>query len=370
MQRHLIPRGHQLITAHAFTTRLSKFALLGLLLLFVTACSDTTTNPTTPAPVRVNGFGTAANHVHSLLALPNHVLVLATHYGLFRSNDDGTTWTLVAAGPNQPMDGLMTYSLVNSPLNAQRLYVATQEVTNVHKGTIGLYSSADQGRTWQLAVPATTLTSSANIYLTVAGNDTPDEVYVYLSDLGALGLKVSMDAGQHFTTVGTLPFGTLASLLPLPGKPGVLLAGSGEGLARSTDGGTHWEMMKGITGGVFSLVTSGQNQPIYAAGDAGIYTSTDGGQTFTLANSQAAYGSLAVSPTQPKVIYGRTASGVYRSTDGGHTWNALPAIKGNLGNLVVDPTNPLQVYLSLSYPTTIYHFDQGSAKWVSLTPKA
>ncbi|HLG66090.1 MAG TPA: hypothetical protein VKY19_29500 [Ktedonosporobacter sp.] len=352
--------------------RQSRFIALILLVLFFTACSglnaDNTTS-TTPTAARVNGFGTAANHVHSLLAFPNNVLVLATHYGLFRSADNGATWTLVAAGPGQLMDGLMTYSLVNSPLNPQRLYVLTQAVTSSHKGTIGLYTSGDQGRTWQMSIAASSLTPSANIYLAAAGNDTPDEVYVYVPDLGALGLKISMDGGQHFTTIGTLPFGTLTSLLPLPDAPGQILAASSDGLARSSDGGAHWQLIKGITGGIFGLVTPGPRQPIYASGDAGIYSSTDGGKTFSLVSAQAAYNSLTVSPVDPTTIYGKTASGVYRSTDGGHTWSMLPSIKGTLGNLVVNPTNPSQVYLSLSYPTEVFRFDQDSAKWSSLTPR-
>lgn len=55
-----------------------------LTLCLLSACSldSTTTNvqQTPTAVVNVNGFGTAANHVHSMLALPDHVLVLATHY--------------------------------------------------------------------------------------------------------------------------------------------------------------------------------------------------------------------------------------------------------------------------------------------------
>src|SRR5579864_1493354 len=90
----------------------SLFILLGLLVLLVSACDDGG-NPqaTIDGGARVNGFGSASNHVHSLLVLPNNVEVLATHYGLFRSSDAGRTWSTVAAGPNQIMEGLMTASL-------------------------------------------------------------------------------------------------------------------------------------------------------------------------------------------------------------------------------------------------------------------
>src|SRR5437879_5890593 len=126
---------------------LSGLALIVTLLLVACGGNDTTgTQPTVgPTAVRVNGFGSAANHVHSLLALPPHVLIMATHYGIYRSADDGANWQEVAGSPNQLMQGLMAYSLGYSPLDPQRLYVLTQPSVNQYAGTPGLYTSADQG---------------------------------------------------------------------------------------------------------------------------------------------------------------------------------------------------------------------------------
>lgn len=337
------------------------------------ACSTGNNGPAaqqTPASsaANVNGFGTAANHVHSLLALPNHVLVLATHYGLFRSEDDGSAWIKVAAGNNQLMQGLMTYSLGYSPLNPQRIYVLTQVAVNPHAGTLGLYTSADQGKTWKLAIATASITSGA-IYLEEPGNDTADEVYIYLPDLGAQGLRVSMDAGQHFSNRGTLPFGNILGLLAVPGAPGQLLAYSGDGLARSSDGGAHWQVVKGINGGIEDMATAGPHSPIYASGDEGIFSSLDGGKSFKLVAPQINYASLTVSPLESRYVYGKTGLAVYQSSDGGRTWSALPHISGNLAVLAADPSNASMVYLSLSYPTAIYQLQQNRAGWHSLTPQ-
>jgi photosystem II stability/assembly factor-like uncharacterized protein len=150
----------------------------------------------------------------------------------------------------------------------------------------------------------------------------------------------------------------------------LLIAGSTDGMARSTDGGKTWKTIKGIAGGIAEIVTTRNNPNIYASGDAGIYRSNDGGESFTLVNSQAAYGSLSISPTQPTTIYGRTATSIFRSTDSGQTWTALPQIKGHLYNLAADPGNPEQVYLTLEYPTETYLFEQATSSWKPLTPKA
>ncbi len=348
--------------------------IIALSLAFLlSACgSDNTAGPqptTVPTEAPVNGFGIAANHVHSLLALPTHVLVLATHYGIFRSGDDGSTWQEVAAGNNQLMQGLMAYSLEVSPLDPQRLYVLTLPATIPHKGVLGLYTSADQGRTWQLGITTASITSSS-IYLVEPGNDTPTEVYIYLPDLGALGLRISLDAGQHFSSTGTLPFGRILGLRAIPGIPGRLLAYGSDGMALSSDGGNHWQVFKNINGGIYDVATPGPHSPIYASGDAGIFVSQDGGKTFTLASAQASYASLTVSMIKPQVIYGKTGLAAYRSTDGGHTWQTLPHINGNLAELAVDPSNASEVYLSLSYPTEVYRLDQNDTGWLSLTPRA
>ncbi|MEO8970283.1 MAG: hypothetical protein ABI406_01645 [Ktedonobacteraceae bacterium] len=345
--------------------------VLSLLMLFVTACggggtpnSQATTGPTL---VPVNGFGSAENHTHAMLALPGNVLVLATHYGLFRSADGGKTWKEVAGGPNQLMYGSMETVLGISPLNPQRLYVLTQIALASHD-TLGLYTSDDLGQTWKLATAANSGFSS-DMFLEEPGNDTPNEVYIYRSDLGNLGLQVSMDDGQHFSTAGTLPFGNILGLLAIPNAPGHLLAYGDSGIARSTDGGVHWQVLKGITGGVSDMVTVGSNSPIYASGDAGVMVSQDDGSSFKLVNSQASYAALAVSPTQPQILYGKTGLSTYRSTDGGHTWQALPHINGNLAVIALNPNDPSQVYLSLSYPTEMYQLGPNDAAWQSLTPQ-
>jgi hypothetical protein len=347
--------------------------VLGSVLLFLASCGSggnaTDNQPQPPAGgVAVNGFGSAANHVHSLLAFPRQVLVLATHYGMFRSQDGGTSWKEVAGGPNQLMQGLMTYELSASSLDPKRLYVLTQPSVIPHAGTLGLYTSDDQGQTWQLAIQTSSLTP-ISIYTEAAGNETATQVYIYLPDRGAQGLRVSMDAGKHFASTGTLPFGSINHILALPGAPGQLLVSSSDGLARSVDGGAHWRVIKNINGGIFSMATGGPHSPVYVSGDAGVYSSLDGGKTFS-PGAQTYYTSLTVSPSRSQIVYGETGIKTFRSSDGGHSWTALPHIDGHLNAMAANPANPDQVYLSLSYPTAVFQLQPGEAQWQSLTPQA
>lgn len=351
-----------------------RFTLFFCLALILVACSGSnlggthTNSPSLGPPV--NGFGIEENHVHSMVILPDadHTIVLATHYGIFRSLDHGVTWQQTAAGPNQLMQGLMTYSLSYNPLDPQRLYVLTQPATIPHQGTLGLYTSGNGGKTWQLSIPTAHITSGF-IYLAQAGNRSPSEVFVYLSQQGARGLLVSMDNGHHFSPVGgPLPFSDVLGLLPVPGEPGHLLVYGSDGIANTTDDGMHWQVVKTIQDSILEMTTPGLNKPIYAGGDAGIYVSHDDGHHFALVSTQHTYGSLTASSQQPNIIYGYLALGIYRSEDGGQTWSQLPVIKGNFAVLVIDPNNMYQVYLALSYPTKVYHFQITNNTWKSITP--
>ncbi|GAC1392672.1 MAG: hypothetical protein NVS4B11_35670 [Ktedonobacteraceae bacterium] len=343
-----------------------------MLALLLAACGSTggNTPPPNPTQAPVNGFGIASNHVHTLLALPHHVLLLATHYGTFRSENSGKTWTQVSGGNNQLMQGVMDISLVVSSLNQQRLYLLTQPAISGHSGILGLYTSADQGRSWQLVNKTANFTSALDgIPFTVAGNNTPDEVYIYVRTLGTNGLKVSHNNGQHFTDTGTLPFGNITNMIALPGAPGQLLVYGSDGMARSTDSGMHWQVLPGITSSIFTMATAGPHSPIYASGDEGTYVSNDEGKTFTSV-SQDYHPNIVVSSSQTQNIYSHDATTIYHSTDGGKTWHTLPKIKGTLAFMAADADSASKVYLSISYPTEVYSLDQSSTTWLSLTPKA
>lgn len=347
--------------------------ILAIITLLLVGCSAGNSGGGQSTPdttqVQVNGFGIASNHVHSLLILPPHVLLLATHYGIYRSQNDGTSWQLVAGGPNQLMSGLMEYSMTASSLNPQRLFVLTQPSISANTGIPGVYTSADQGRTWKLSVADSTI-SSRYPYTATAGNDTPDEVYIYQTELGNLGLKRSLDDGQHFSSAGTLPFASIFGILALPNEPGHLMVYGSEGMASTADGGIHWQIIAGINGGIQDMTSAGPHQPMYASGDAGIYASSDDGKTFKLVYTQASYFSLTASTQKPQILYGKTGTNIYRSSDGGHTWTALPHLNGTFAVLAAVPDEPSEIYLSLSYPTGMYRLNLAGTGWTSLTPPA
>jgi hypothetical protein len=347
--------------------------------LFVSACDPSGASKPQPQTayggIQVNGFGSAANHVHSLLVLPENIALLATHYGLFRTANAGKSWTVVGGQANLPMDGLMIDSLSVSTFNSKRLYALTQPALTDHKGVLGIYTSVDRGLTWQLGSSSDVLGGLA--YTVQAGNANANQVYTYIPTKASQGLMVSEDDGKHFTSTGTLPFGRILGMLVVPGAPGHLLIYANDGVARSEDGGAHWQIISvpGSSKSIFYMVTGGPQKPIYASGDGGIYVSKDEGKTFTLVNPDATYSYLKASPVDEQTLYGRTGVSVFSSKDGGKTWKVLPnlpqsqsATSGRLEYFTPDPTKASVLYLLLSYPCGVLRYDQSSGKWTSLTP--
>ncbi len=338
---------------------LGTWWLLALLaLLALAACGDT--------PPKAD-FGDQKNHIHSMLALPGKPgqVLLATHYGLFRTTDGGQHWTKVMGGPGQLAQNLMTQYLTVSPLNPARVYVEAITFNDLPKqdmGTEGIYTSADGGATWSLMAALPNL-PSPSIYYMAAGAQNEQQLYIYMQGLQAQGLYETLDGGAHWQPLGVLPDSQSLGLLVDPTKAGHLFVYSEAGLFASTDNGAHWRAAIGIKDGISRALLSGSM--IYASGDDGTFVSRDGCAHFTLTAENLTFQFMASSPTNPNVAFGISGSTMYETADGGQNWQAvkIPPSRLFFANLSVEPGNSQQVYLGNSYPVTIYASSDDGQHW-------
>ena len=161
--------------------------------------------------------------------------------------------------------------------------------------------------------------------------------------------------------------------------------GWGDGIYKSTDGGTTWNNM-GLTKSehIGKILVDPRNSdvvfvaaegPLWASGgDRGLYKTSDGGKTWQLVlkiDENTGVTDIEFDPSNPDIIYaaayqrrrhvwallsGGPKSGIYKSRDNGETWSqkstGLP--KGDVGKIgiAVTPSNPNLVYATIESDDT------------------
>jgi len=150
--------------------------------------------------------------------------------------------------------------------------------------------------------------------------------------------------------------------------------GSGGGVARSTDGGQTFVVLKGIDGeSVRALAVAPSDPQVIAAGTlTGVFVSRDGGQRWRRITPEGHSDlhnieSLAFDPTDPQVIYAGTWHLVWKTLDGGAAW--VPVHSGMIDDsdvmtLTVDPLHPQTIYSTAC--TGIYRSTDGAVQWTKL----
>jgi len=152
------------------------------------------------------------------------------------------------------------------------------------------------------------------------------------------------------------------------------VAGSGGGVARSTDGGRTFAVLKGIVGeSVRALAVAPSDPQVIAAGTrTGVFLSRDGGQAWMRITPQRHpdllnVESLIFDPTNSQILYVGTRHLGWKTLDGGAAW--VPVHEGMIDDsdvmtLGVDRSNPQILYATAC--SGIYRSDAGVTQWTKL----
>ncbi|HKV07847.1 MAG TPA: glycosyl hydrolase, partial [Thermoanaerobaculia bacterium] len=199
-----------------------------------------------------------------------------------------------------------------------------------------------------------------------------------------------------YRLIGPAWGGRVSRVTGVPGNPHVYYAATASGgVWKSEDGGINWKPVfddQPISSmGSIAVAPSDPNVVYAGSGEAnirgnvaagnGIYKSTDGGKSWThVWKQEGQIGTMVVHPTNPDVAFAAVLGhafgpnperGVYRTKDGGKTWQQVLKKDADTGasDVALDPGNPNVVFAGLwqarRRPWEMTSGGPGSGLWVS-----
>lgn len=216
----------------------------------------------------------------------------------------------------------------------------------------GVYESGDGGRKWSFAhleaQDAMNLVHGAGETVWAAGHDV---------------LAKSEDGGKTWVDVRPegLPGLDVHGFASDPKRPSRLYAAiAGEGLYRSDDGGSTFELVsKKVGPNVRGLAVTADGR-IFAGDAKGLMVSADDGATWRRALDELVR-AIAVSPGDPRRLLA-TGGGIFLSTDGGTTWEQVRALDKGLEPVAWAPSDASVAY-AVGYDRKLYRSTDAGASW-------
>jgi hypothetical protein len=290
------------------------------------------------------------------LAVSGTTLLGTGFYGLFRSTDDGMTWTRISSGmPFGDISRLVTCGntlyvggngLGVSTDNGDNwtaardsgltIYISalTARGDTIFAGTnfYGIFRSSNKGMSWSAidsGLPLD-LTLYPTVYaLAVLGNRifAGTDRGVFVSTNSGASWAASNSGLPSASAYNSYP--PYVSALGVIGT--ILLASTNRGLYRSTDFGASWTAT--------SLLREGSDVPsfaaigtdFFAASEGGVFRSTDNGATWMPLSSGLTDDRVSGITANGTSLYAKTVGGgVFRSTDNGASWTSLNNTRANV----------------------------------------
>jgi hypothetical protein len=266
--------------------------------------------------------------VNSLALDANSVnLYAATQGGLFRSNDGGSSWSLVG------LSGIPVNCVAIDPHDPATILAGTNGQ--------GIFKSTNGGSSWTNPVTLT------NIFTLTFHPQISSKIY---AGIQGGGLQ-STNSGDNWSAFGS--GGTTRAIIFTPGDANTIYLAASSGVIKSVDGGSNWMNVLPMTSTFTAVAVDPANPSIvYAAHRLfGIFRTTNAGLSWNEMNSSIATHvvlSLAIdATTTPSTVYaGLDDSGVNKTINGGGNWVPTGLTYSSVNSLIIDPLSPHNFYAS------------------------
>ena len=290
------------------------------------------------------GPTTTGIQIRALALAADGTLYAGSNVGVLRRIASTQNWE----ARNTGLSNLNVLCLAADPIASGTLYAGTVS-TGTQTG--GVFKTTDSGSGWSPVNTGLVGTGVASLAVDVAQ---PSTLYAAVS-----GISKSANGGATWSTASTGLTGADSGAFALvidSRNDNILYTSTRDGAFKSTDGAASWQP---INNGLGSPPWSAQafaidptnSLTIYLASFApisaqignGVYKSTDGGTSWSPANNgiRTAIQTVAIDQRSPATVYAAVqGGGVFRTSDAGAQW---PSLNGGLTDLnvlalIVDPT--------------------------------
>ncbi len=302
--------------------------------------------------------GSLLMFIKTICYITSMALIMAScdHSGTGPNKDNEPKWTSV---DERLVDNTIQCITAN-PLRPSEIYIGTIK---------GIYKSEDDGHTWTERNEGLTSRDVTTIFV---HNLNADKVYC---GTWAKGMFYSENGGRTWQAMPSgLP--KLISAIHQPSNQSdTLWVGTSDGLYLSADGGQTWRLKWQGGRRVFTIATNPQNHRRILLGVflIGFLQSVDGGLFWSTVNTgiRGSSGSFdcaidfIFAPDRPDHLYAVSAGGfIYFSSDFGSKWSSLydhMMWQGCIG-FAIDPNRPEHFYMAMKNGNVYQSFDSG-ASW-------
>lgn len=301
IQRRGDPRGVDRRTGSS-VWRVVGAAFIGLVVLVGITWSLTRSSTRGSAAPDIGGG------LHSLVLDPSRParLYVGGHTGADVSDDGGKTFRSISA-----FNGV----------DAMAWAIAPNGRTQLVAGHQGAKISADGGASWQSVngLPGNDIHS--------AGMDPQDPSHLFVG-IATVGLASSTNGGRSWQLIASVGADFMGPILVAPGGRTLLAPDMQQGIVRSTDGGRTWAAMAGGPMMAMWLAQDPSNQAhVLVVGQQGVSESRDAGATWSPVQSPPNTSAVAMTGGSSPAWYAGALVDqkpvIYRSTDGGANWTSV-----------------------------------------------
>jgi len=278
------------------------------------------------------------------------VAYAAARYALYKSTDSGVTWTELT----QDFGRYPIVDVALDPANPAKLYVASLGG--------GVFRSTDEGASFTRlsAVP-----TDANVDGPSGFGISADGNTLYYPTISGRFFR-STDGGASFSERQATP-SQVSQLSIDPTNSAIVYAAFGPELLKSANGGDSWSVLPRPASNVYAtsvLLTPGTPETLWLSTGEEVFSTQNDGQTWVPSVPSLGVRKLHADASSPGALYASmrdNGGDIWRYSAG--TWQALPAgLPAPVNVLAVSPGNSRVILAATS--SGIFATTNGGAAWI------